>query len=96
MAWLVLYTINNLYLLFKHIYQVCLLNFDFHITETGNLIDLSSDGSIANANQEHNYVNDTVIAASRENRREPATFFDAFDMRTLMKQLSIHVSFEVH
>jgi SHC-transforming protein 1 len=53
--------------------------------ETGNLIDLSSDGSIASStNPEHNYVNDTVIAANRDNRREPATFFDAFDMRKLI------------
>lgn len=53
--------------------------------ETGNLIDLSSDSSApSSANAEHNYVNDTVIAASRDSRREPATFFDAFDMRKFL------------
>ncbi|XP_058796816.1 SHC-transforming protein 1 [Phymastichus coffea] len=57
--------------------------------ETGNLIDLSSDGGlIPNTNQEHNYVNDTVIAASRENRREPTTFFDAFDMQPFSTAIS--------
>ncbi|XP_001602298.2 SHC-transforming protein 1 isoform X1 [Nasonia vitripennis] len=57
--------------------------------ETGNLIDLSSDGSIASsANPEHNYVNDTVIAANRDNRREPATFFDAFDMQPFSTAIS--------
>lgn len=46
------------------------------------MIDLGSDSSVfSSSNPEHNYVNDTVIAANRDNRREPATFFDAFDMR---------------
>lgn len=51
-------------------------------TETGNLIDLSSDAASAVSASgvivEHNYVNDTVIAASRDTRREQR---DAFDMR---------------
>ena len=55
------------------------------LVETGNLIDLSSDGIPSNApistDPEHNYVNDTVIAANRDTRREPATVFDVFDMR---------------
>lgn len=54
-----------------------LLNF----SETGNLIDLSSDTASAISSSgivvEHNYVNDTVIAANRDTRRER----DAFDMR---------------
>lgn len=29
---------------------------------------------------EHNYVNDSVIAANRDNR-DPASLFDVFDMR---------------
>ncbi|XP_043283537.1 SHC-transforming protein 1 [Venturia canescens] len=60
--------------------------------ETGNLIDLSSDGSLSNVapsvQAEHNYVNDTVVAASRESRRDPATFFDAFDMQPLSTAIS--------
>lgn len=30
---------------------------------------------------EHNYVNDTVIAANRDSRKETSSLFDAFDMR---------------
>jgi hypothetical protein len=30
---------------------------------------------------EHNYVNDSVIAANRDNHRDPASMFDVFDMR---------------
>lgn len=30
---------------------------------------------------EHNYVNDSVIAANRDNHRDPASLFDVFDMR---------------
>ncbi|XP_024947119.1 SHC-transforming protein 1 isoform X2 [Cephus cinctus] len=54
-----------------------------HCPEIGNLIDLNSDDTAPNFNPmaEHNYVNDTVIAATRENRREPMSFFDAFDMQ---------------
>lgn len=53
--------------------------------ETGNLIDLNSDGAASlnsSGQSEHNYVNDTVIAANKDSRREPASLFDAFDMRT--------------
>lgn len=54
-------------------------------SESENLIDLNSDSiplpSNYNSAPEHNYVNDNIIAASRDSRREPATFFDAFDMR---------------
>lgn len=55
-----------------------------NITETGNLIDLNSDGtSTTNFNMapEHNYVNDSVIAASRESHRDQTSLFDVFDMR---------------
>lgn len=56
------------------------------ITETGNLIDLNSDGTTSsstnlNTMPEHNYVNDSVIAANRDNHRDPASLFDVFDMR---------------
>ena len=60
---------------------------ELYFSETGNLIDLSTDGPLSTVpcqDPEHNYVNDTVIAATRdgrENRREQAAFFDAFDMR---------------
>jgi hypothetical protein len=33
---------------------------------------------------EHNYVNDSVIAANRDNHRDPASLFDVFDMRKRM------------
>ncbi|KAJ8681327.1 hypothetical protein QAD02_017114 [Eretmocerus hayati] len=57
--------------------------------ETGNLIDLSSDGpTMSSSNPEHNYVNDTVIASTRDSRREPATFFDAFDMQPFSTAIS--------
>lgn len=53
------------------------------IVETGNLIDLNSDGTSTNFNipPEHNYVNDSVIAATRENQRDQTSLFDVFDMR---------------
>lgn len=52
------------------------------IVETGNLIDLNSDGTSTNFNipPEHNYVNDSVIA-TRENQRDQTSLFDVFDMR---------------
>ncbi|XP_015127169.1 SHC-transforming protein 1 [Diachasma alloeum] len=56
-------------------------------TETGNLIDLSSDGA-ASAQSEHNYVNDTVVAASHDSRREPSSLFDAFDMQPFSTAIS--------
>ncbi|XP_014204495.1 SHC-transforming protein 1 [Copidosoma floridanum] len=53
-------------------------------SDSGNLIDLSSDGSVAsNSKPEHNYVN-----ANLDNRREPATFFDAFDMQPFSTAIS--------
>lgn len=47
---------------------------------------MNSDGAITsstnlNAMPEHNYVNDSVIAANRDNHRDPASMFDVFDMR---------------
>lgn len=54
------------------------------VTETDNLIDLNSDGTTtANFDMppEHNYVNDSVIAASRESHRDQTSLFDVFDMR---------------
>jgi len=30
---------------------------------------------------EHNYVNDSVITANRDNHRDPTSLFDVFDMR---------------
>ncbi|XP_063980658.1 SHC-transforming protein 1 [Diachasmimorpha longicaudata] len=58
-------------------------------TETGNLIDLSSDGA-ASAQPEHNYVNDTVVATSHENRPspQPSSLFDAFDMQPFSTAIS--------
>lgn len=59
--------------------------------ETGNLIDLSSDGAssiISSDHPDHNYVNDTVINANRESRREPSTLFDAFDMQPFSTAIS--------
>jgi len=58
----------------------------FSSTETGNLIDLNSDNTISsstnlNIMSEHNYVNDSVIAANRDNHRDPTSLFDVFDMR---------------
>lgn len=55
--------------------------------ETGNLIDLNSDGTSTNFNipPEHNYVNDSVIAATRESQRDQTSLFDVFDMRKEFK-----------
>lgn len=36
---------------------------------------------------EHNYVNDSVIAANRDSHREPASLFDVFDMRKYYIQI---------
>ncbi|XP_014234309.1 SHC-transforming protein 1 isoform X1 [Trichogramma pretiosum] len=55
--------------------------------ETGNLIDLSSDGLSSSVDPEHNYVNDTVVVENR-NRREPSTLFDAFDMQPFSTAIS--------
>jgi len=30
---------------------------------------------------EHNYVNDSIITANRDNHRDPTSLFDVFDMR---------------
>ncbi|XP_033211812.1 SHC-transforming protein 1 [Belonocnema kinseyi] len=61
-------------------------------SESENLIDLNSDSislpSNYNSGPEHNYVNDTIIAANRDSRREPATFFDAFDMQPFCTAIS--------
>ncbi|XP_012285322.1 SHC-transforming protein 1 [Orussus abietinus] len=59
-------------------------------TEIGNLIDLNSDGaaSMPNTAPEHNYVNDTVIAANKDSRREPLSLFDAFDMQPFSTAIS--------
>ena len=53
------------------------------IVESGNLIDLNSDETSTNFNipLEHNYVNDSVIAATRESHRDQTPLFDVFDMR---------------
>lgn len=58
--------------------------------ETGNLIDLNSDGTSTNFNVpvEHNYVNDSVIAASRENHRDQTSLFDVFDMQPFSSAIS--------
>lgn len=58
--------------------------------ETGNLIDLNSDGTSTNFNipPEHNYVNDSVIAASRENQRDQTSLFDVFDMQPFSSAIS--------
>ncbi|EFN88952.1 SHC-transforming protein 1 isoform X2 [Harpegnathos saltator] len=61
--------------------------------ETGNLIDLNSDGTISastNLNNvpEHNYVNDNVVATNRDNHREPASLFDVFDMEPFSLAIS--------
>ncbi|XP_012231756.1 SHC-transforming protein 1 [Linepithema humile] len=61
--------------------------------ETENLIDLNSDGAITsstnlNAMPEHNYVNDSVIAANRDNHRDPASMFDVFDMQPFSSAIS--------
>ncbi|CAK9814673.1 SHC-transforming protein 1 [Anthophora plagiata] len=58
--------------------------------ETGNLIDLNSDGTSANFNMppEHNYVNDSVIAATRENHRDQTSLFDVFDMQPFSSAIS--------
>ncbi|XP_043482025.1 SHC-transforming protein 1 [Leptopilina heterotoma] len=62
-----------------------------HWSESDNLIDLSSDSLPLPSNYnapEHNYVNDTIIAANKESRREPVTFFDAFDMQPFCTAIS--------
>lgn len=58
-------------------------NFISVIVESDNLIDLNSDGTSTNFNipPEHNYVNDSVIAATRESHRDQTSLFDVFDMR---------------
>ncbi|XP_074099406.1 SHC-adaptor protein isoform X1 [Cotesia typhae] len=58
-------------------------------TESGNLIDLNSDGATVMplTPPEHNYVNDTVIAANRDTRKEPS-LFDAFDMQPFSTAIS--------
>ena len=59
--------------------------------ETGNLIDLNSDGTTtANFDMppEHNYVNDSVIAASRESHRDQTSLFDVFDMQPFSSAIS--------
>ncbi|XP_034934049.1 SHC-transforming protein 1 [Chelonus insularis] len=58
--------------------------------ETGNLIDLSSDGatSLPPPQPEHNYVNDTVIAANRDCRKDPSSMFDVFDMQPFSTAIS--------
>ncbi|XP_031849943.1 SHC-adaptor protein [Nomia melanderi] len=58
--------------------------------ETGNLIDLNSDGTTANFNMppEHNYVNDSVIAANRESHRDQTSLFDVFDMQPFSSAIS--------
>lgn len=63
------------------------------LAETGNLIDLNSDGTISsstnlNTMPEHNYVNDSVIAANRDNHRDPASLFDVFDMQPFSSAIS--------
>ncbi|XP_014295385.1 SHC-transforming protein 1 isoform X1 [Microplitis demolitor] len=58
--------------------------------ETGNLIDLNSDGATVMplTPPEHNYVNDTVIAANRDSRKETSSLFDAFDMQPFSTAIS--------
>lgn len=60
--------------------------------DTGNLIDLNSDGAtsmtISSDQPEHNYVNDTVINANRDCKRETSTLFDAFDMQPFSTAIS--------
>ncbi|XP_020286969.1 SHC-transforming protein 1 isoform X2 [Pseudomyrmex gracilis] len=63
------------------------------LAETGNLIDLNSDDAISsstnvNITSEHNYVNDSVIAANRDNHRDPTSFFDVFDMQPFSSAIS--------
>ncbi|XP_076763032.1 SHC-adaptor protein [Xylocopa sonorina] len=60
------------------------------LAETGNLIDLNSDGTSSNFNipPEHNYVNDSVIVASREIHRDQTSLFDAFDMQPFSSAIS--------
>ncbi|XP_066600606.1 SHC-transforming protein 1 [Prorops nasuta] len=60
--------------------------------ENENLIDLNSDGTISmtscfNSGTEHNYVNDSVVAANKDNR-EPASLFDVFDMQPFSSAIS--------
>ncbi|XP_029042440.1 SHC-adaptor protein [Osmia lignaria lignaria] len=60
--------------------------------ETGNLIDLNSDGTLTSTNfnipPEHNYVNDSVIAATRESHRDQTSLFDVFDMQPFSSAIS--------
>ncbi|XP_046752263.1 SHC-transforming protein 1 [Diprion similis] len=60
--------------------------------ETGNLIDLSSDTASAISSSsiivEHNYVNDTVIAANRDTRREQRDAFDMQPFNTAIPEVS--------
>jgi hypothetical protein len=49
---------------------------------------------------EHNYVNDSIITANRDNHRDPTSLFDVFDMRKyhllqsyLMKKFLSNLSF---
>ncbi|EZA56888.1 hypothetical protein DMN91_001339 [Ooceraea biroi] len=61
--------------------------------ETGNLIDLNSDGAISSSTNlnimpEHNYVNNSVIAANRDNHRDPTSLFDVFDMQPFSSAIS--------
>lgn len=60
--------------------------------ETGNLIDLNSDGAtsltVSSDQPEHNYVNDTVINSTRDCKRETSTLFDAFDMQPFSTAIS--------
>ncbi|XP_011701803.1 PREDICTED: SHC-transforming protein 1 [Wasmannia auropunctata] len=63
------------------------------LAETGNLIDLNSDSTVSpstnlNIMTEHNYVNDSVIAANRDNHRDPASLFDVFDMQPFSSAIS--------
>ncbi|XP_014615575.1 PREDICTED: SHC-transforming protein 1 [Polistes canadensis] len=59
-------------------------------TETGNLIDLNADGTTSSFNvvHEHNYMNDSVILANRDNHRETTSLFDVFDMQPFSSAIS--------
>lgn len=81
---------NFIYFILFFVKQKTIRNCDYFvffffllISESDNLIDLSTEGAVdcsasTSAAAEHNYVNDTVIAANREMRKD---LFDAFDMR---------------
>ena len=51
---------------------------------------MNSDGTSTNFNipPEHNYVNDSVIAATRESHRDQTSLFDVFDMQPFSSAIS--------